>query len=122
MLKKAKLRQVVTLLARSFESHLQYRNLTPEKLNEMNHYFAMKLVDWKKDRYTIFEVVESDPASKTFYMRARNNFESFSNCNRPLTETRTRRCTRPATSSQSSTPSANCSAPSTTRWTVRRKE
>lgn len=42
--------------------------------------FVMKLVDWKQDRYTVFEVVE--PSSKStmeFTIRARQNFLSYSN-------------------------------------------
>lgn len=45
----------------------------------MNYMFVMKLVDWKMDRYTVFEVVEESLSSPDFLIRARNNFKSYSN-------------------------------------------
>ena len=45
--------------------------------------FALKLVDWKKDRYTVFEIIEE--SASEFTIRARNNFKSFSNCSHSLT-------------------------------------
>lgn len=69
------------MLVKSLESHFVYRGFTPEKLNTVKYYFGLKLVDWRQDRYTIFEVIEDSPKPDSFLMKARNNFESFSNCN-----------------------------------------
>jgi hypothetical protein len=67
-------------LAKNFENHLKHMSHTPAKLLGINHYYAMKLVDWRQGRYTLFEVLEEGKLERTFKIRARNTFESYSNC------------------------------------------
>ena len=55
---KSKMKSVVLNLVKTFESHLIYKGFTPEKLAHLSYFFAFKLVDWKKERYTVFEVLD----------------------------------------------------------------
>lgn len=59
---------------------MKSQGYTPTKLTEMNYLFVIKLVDWKQEQFTIYEVVEESYNSKEFIIRARNNFLSYSNC------------------------------------------
>lgn len=74
------MKSVVHVLCKTFENHLRAIHSPIEVLSSSRSIFVMKLVDWKQDRYTVFEVVE--PMSKTvkeFTVRARQNFLSYSN-------------------------------------------
>lgn len=46
-----------------------------------NYLFLLKLVDWKKEQFTVFEVVEKKVQEADFTILARNNFMSYSNRN-----------------------------------------
>ena len=70
-------------LAKHFENHLRHMGHTPSKLLAINHYYAIKLIDWRQGRYTLFEVLEESKSDRTFKIRARNTFESYSNCKKP---------------------------------------
>ena len=65
-------------LLRDVEDHLISRSLTLRDAVRGDLYLAAKLVDWRQDRYTIFDV-EDRPGSQSFLLKARNNFESYSN-------------------------------------------
>ena len=80
------MKKVVT----SLHDHMVSQNYTPETLANANYMFVIKLVDWKLERFTIYEVVESSLKAVEFTIKARNNFESFSNCTLMFTKTQRR--------------------------------
>ncbi len=71
---------VLLKLTTSLEEHMVSRGYDPERLQMINYMFAIKLVDWKQDRYTVFEVIEDLSTPNEFTVRARSNFKSYSNC------------------------------------------
>lgn len=62
------------------EDYLKYRQYTVHTLKNVNYMLAAKLTNWPKKRYTIFEVCEAVPTAKTFTIKARNCFETYSSC------------------------------------------
>jgi hypothetical protein len=78
---------VLLLLAKSFDEYLACVGTKLETIQKTTYFYLIKLIDWKQDRYTVFEI-SNDPNgdSKGFTMKARNNFKSYSNCTRSLTE------------------------------------
>ena len=87
LLSGAEVLATATALATQATSHaqeyLEYRKLTLASLKSLNYLLAVKLVDWQKKRYTVFEVIETTAKAKAFTVKARNCFESYSNCRRP---------------------------------------
>jgi hypothetical protein len=74
------MKSVIQAMCRTFENHLRAAHHPIESLNSSINVFIMKLVDWKQDRYTVFEVVENPSKhNKDFTIRARQNFLSYSN-------------------------------------------
>lgn len=74
------MKSVIQVLCKTFENHLRAIHSPLENLDNSMKMFVMKLVDWKQDRYTVFEVVESaSRSSAEFTVRARQNFLSYSN-------------------------------------------
>jgi hypothetical protein len=71
--------QILELLVRSIEEHMKTMNRSLEMLQNLNYMFVIKLVDWKLDRYTVFEIIEEGTSYSEFLIRARNNFMSYSN-------------------------------------------
>lgn len=74
------IKNVVVSMADHLDDHLNFRKLTLNSLNKINYLITVKLVDWKKKRFTIYDVIEVSEKAKTFMIKARNCFESFSNC------------------------------------------
>lgn len=73
---------MLLLLAKSFEDYLACVGVKLESIPKSSFYL-IKLVDWKQDRYTVFEASEEPKSEgRGFTIRARNNFKSFSNCTR----------------------------------------
>lgn len=72
---------MLLLLAKAFEDYLACVGTKLGSLPTSSSFYLIKLVDWKQDRYTVFEVSD-EPSSegRGFTIRARNNFKSFSNC------------------------------------------
>lgn len=71
---------LVMMASDHIQEYLQYRSFTFASLKSVNYLLAIKLLDWKLKRFTVFEVVETSSKAKNFTVRARNSFESFSNC------------------------------------------
>lgn len=71
---------LATQAASHAQEYLQYRKLSLASLRNLNYLLVVKLVDWQKKRYTVFEVIETTAKAKTFTVKARNCFESYSNC------------------------------------------
>ena len=76
---QAKVLAVVKALVVCLETHLRSRELSPQNLAGKSCMFLLQLVDWKKEQFTVFEVVEESPEASDFTIRARNNFMSYSN-------------------------------------------
>lgn len=74
------MKSLISNLAEHLEDHLTFRNLQLAMLGNINYLFTAKLVDWKQKRFTIFDVIEISERSKNFTIKARNCFETFSNC------------------------------------------
>lgn len=75
---------MVTQVVGHLEEYLKYRQYTVDTLKNVNYLLAAKLTSWSKKRYTIFEVCEAVPSTKTFTIKARNCFETYSNCRASL--------------------------------------
>ena len=68
-------------IADSLQDHMKSQEYTPSKLDDLNYLFVLRLVDWKTEQFTVYEVVEANDNTSDFVIRARNNFLSYSNCN-----------------------------------------
>ncbi len=83
-----KLTQVLLLLAKSFEDYLACIETKLEAVRKSASFYLIKLVDWKQDRYTVFEIPDGLKSEhRAFTIRARNNFKSYSNCSPPSPDT-----------------------------------
>ena len=83
-------KNLVLSITDHLQEYLRYRNLTIASLKGVNYILVMKLVDWQKKRFTMFEVIEIHEKAKFFKIRARNCFETYSNCKRIIIRCRER--------------------------------
>ena len=68
--------EFVEKMVQIFEEYLKTRSNSIQDSCSMDIYYLIKVIDHKKDQYTVFEAFETD-VSETFEVRARNTFESF---------------------------------------------
>ena len=71
---------LVRIASSHLVDHLHFRKLGLSNLNNINYLITAKLVDWKTKRFTIYDVIEISDKSRSFVIKARNCFETFSNC------------------------------------------
>lgn len=77
------MKEIMKELSEMIDRHIAFRKFNIRTMTSESHYFAIKLLDWKLHRYTVFDIVNIVPHAKTFMIRGRNSFESYSNCNLP---------------------------------------
>ena len=71
---------VLKKIALTLQEHMKSQKYQPATLFEQNYMFILKLVDWKQELFTVYEVVEKSENDPDFTIKARNNFMSYSNC------------------------------------------
>lgn len=74
------IKSLLVSIANHLQDHLIFRKLNLDDLSKVNYLLAAKLIDWKQKRYTIYDVIETSEQASTFTIKARNCFETFSNC------------------------------------------
>ena len=77
--KQTKIASMLLNLGKYLEDHLRVLHPSIESLDNCQFLFVLKLVDWKQERFTIYEVVEENEFESGFKIRARNSFLSHSN-------------------------------------------
>lgn len=77
---KEKMTSVLKKIALTLQEHMKSQNYQPTNLLDQNYMFILKLVDWKQELFTVYEVFEKNENDPDFTIKARNNFMSYSNC------------------------------------------
>lgn len=77
---------ILKKIAATLQDHLKSQGYTSSKLMDLNYLFVLKLVDWKQEHFTVYEVIEESDSNIDFTIKARNNFLSYSNCKLILTK------------------------------------
>ena len=70
---------VLRSIVKCLEDHMIFQKYKPDAVIARNYMFYIKIVDWKQEFFTVYEVMEEDDAAPDFTIKARNNFLSYSN-------------------------------------------